>query len=243
MPLALTLWFVLYISFLTMDKKDRSVGPLVRKLRLERNMTQDQLAWKTDLSRSYIQHLENGRTHDLKVSTMVRLCEGLGLTVQDFFSRKEAMSMMGYGRNMATATPDTKTTGVHVVGAKSFSRHATGLFDVHGEPTFIRIQFHRPILKGDDSEALKEAVREHHQAHPRDVQLDLSKVDLLDSSVVSAILFCQKILSRTGHGVTLVAVQGPLKSLLEKMALAHLCRLPAVKTLNAWTKKTKGKDI
>jgi transcriptional regulator with XRE-family HTH domain len=52
----------------------------VKRLRKSREMTQEQLARKADVSLGYIARLETGH-HDPKLSTLVKLARALGVPV------------------------------------------------------------------------------------------------------------------------------------------------------------------
>ena len=57
------------------------LGDIVRKLRLQRNMTIRDLADKTNLSYAYISQIENGKRTPT-VETLNKLADALGVTVQ-----------------------------------------------------------------------------------------------------------------------------------------------------------------
>ena len=58
----------------------------IRKFRLENNLTQQDLADMTDLSREYICDIENeSRGKHLTISVLGRIAEALGKDIRDFF--------------------------------------------------------------------------------------------------------------------------------------------------------------
>ena len=57
-----------------------SFGNIIKKLRSDRNMTQEQLAAKIGTKKSYISRIENGKA-DVQLSTLFRIFEGLGKRV------------------------------------------------------------------------------------------------------------------------------------------------------------------
>ena len=60
----------------------RAFGKRVKRLRLERGMTQKVLAQRTGVSLSYIGRLEIGM-HDPQLSTLLRLAKALKVTVAE----------------------------------------------------------------------------------------------------------------------------------------------------------------
>lgn len=57
-----------------------NLGARVRKTRLEKGMTQEELAEKADISLNFMSLIENGR--NMSVQTLVNIAEGLGVSVQ-----------------------------------------------------------------------------------------------------------------------------------------------------------------
>ena len=70
-----------------MDQTDirMRVGLRIKQLRAGTNMTQDQLAYSIDLSRSYLAEVETGK-RNISAVNLERICEGLGVTLKEFFS-------------------------------------------------------------------------------------------------------------------------------------------------------------
>ena len=61
----------------------------VRKYRNERNLTQQDLADMTDLSREYICDIENeSRNKHVTIYVLGRIAEALEVNIQDFFNKK-----------------------------------------------------------------------------------------------------------------------------------------------------------
>ncbi|WP_161566950.1 helix-turn-helix transcriptional regulator [Exiguobacterium sp. SH3S3] len=60
----------------------------MKELAVERNMTINQVIQKGGLNQTTISELMNGRTKHPKVSTIQKYCEGLGISLSDFFSDK-----------------------------------------------------------------------------------------------------------------------------------------------------------
>ena len=54
-----------------------SFGNIIKKLRSDRNMTQEQLAARIGTKKSYISRIENGHA-DIQLSTLFKIFQGLG---------------------------------------------------------------------------------------------------------------------------------------------------------------------
>lgn len=61
------------------------MGNKVREVRLEKNMTQQELADKSGISRATISALENGSERCVMSGTLIKLAEALGVTVDSIF--------------------------------------------------------------------------------------------------------------------------------------------------------------
>lgn len=60
---------------------NQDIGKIVRRLRLEKNMTQEQLAEGIDISVTYVSMIENGRANDISLSIVCDLARVLGVSV------------------------------------------------------------------------------------------------------------------------------------------------------------------
>ncbi|WP_396128884.1 helix-turn-helix domain-containing protein [Exiguobacterium mexicanum] len=58
----------------------------MKELAAERNMTIHQVIQKGGLNQATISELMSGRTKHPKVSTIQKFCDGLGITLNDFFN-------------------------------------------------------------------------------------------------------------------------------------------------------------
>ncbi len=70
-------------------------GRELRKLRLQKHLTQEKLAELVDLSVPYISHLERG-TKKASLTVLVRLAESLGVTVDQLLSGNQATDRTAY---------------------------------------------------------------------------------------------------------------------------------------------------
>ena len=60
---------------------DLNMGNVIRRLRTEHSVTQEELAARIGTNKSYISRVETGRTEP-KVSTFYRIIAALGLTIE-----------------------------------------------------------------------------------------------------------------------------------------------------------------
>jgi len=67
-----------------MDVRER-VGWNVRRIRVERGMSQDQLAYAADVERAYIGYLERGN-RNATIDTIQKVAKGLGRDVSELFA-------------------------------------------------------------------------------------------------------------------------------------------------------------
>jgi transcriptional regulator with XRE-family HTH domain len=67
-----------------MDTKTK-IGLRIKELRTEQNLTQEAVAWKAEVDRTFMNHVENGK-RNVSVDTLEKIiCTGLGITFKDFF--------------------------------------------------------------------------------------------------------------------------------------------------------------
>ncbi len=59
------------------------VGLKIKELRMERNITQLQLADKCDMEKNNIGRIENGR-RSIKLYTLARICKALDISLSNF---------------------------------------------------------------------------------------------------------------------------------------------------------------
>ena len=68
-----------------MDIKTR-IGLRIKELRTEKNLTQEAVAWKAEVDRTFMNHVENGK-RNVSVDTLTKIiCNGLELSFRDFFN-------------------------------------------------------------------------------------------------------------------------------------------------------------
>ena len=68
-----------------MDIKTK-IGLRIKELRTEKNLTQEAIAFKAEIDRSFMNHVENGK-RNVSVETLEKLiCSGLESNFHDFFN-------------------------------------------------------------------------------------------------------------------------------------------------------------
>lgn len=72
---------------LTMDLNEK-IGKRIKALREERKLNQEELAWQSNLDRTYMNHVENGKRNITLVSLEKIVVDGLKLTLADFFNNE-----------------------------------------------------------------------------------------------------------------------------------------------------------
>jgi transcriptional regulator with XRE-family HTH domain len=62
------------------------IGLRIKELRTEKELTQEAVAWKAEVDRTFMNHVENGK-RNVSVDTLEKLiCNGLETSFKDFFS-------------------------------------------------------------------------------------------------------------------------------------------------------------
>ena len=67
-----------------MDVKSK-VGLRLRELRLEKGLTQEKLSFESDIDKTYISEVENGK-RNLSVINLEKLTGALDISLKDFFN-------------------------------------------------------------------------------------------------------------------------------------------------------------
>jgi len=62
-----------------------SIGLRIKELRTEKKLTQEAVAWKAEVDRTFMNHVENGK-RNVSVDTLTKIiCNGLETSFKDFF--------------------------------------------------------------------------------------------------------------------------------------------------------------
>ena len=68
-----------------MDMKTK-IGLRIKELRTEKELTQEAVAWKAEVDRTFMNHVENGK-RNVSVDTLTKIdCNGLETSFKDFFN-------------------------------------------------------------------------------------------------------------------------------------------------------------
>ncbi|MEG2014418.1 MAG: helix-turn-helix domain-containing protein, partial [Clostridia bacterium] len=69
------------------------IGKKIKQIRLQRDLTQEELAGRCELTKGYISQLENDLCSP-SIATLVDILNILGVTLQDFFTDKKAEKLV-----------------------------------------------------------------------------------------------------------------------------------------------------
>ena len=64
---------------------NKALGERVRKIRREKNITQEELAFRADLTFTYLNQIENGKRNP-SIEAIARIAKGLGVKAQNLLS-------------------------------------------------------------------------------------------------------------------------------------------------------------
>ena len=70
-----------------MEMKNR-IGERIKALRKERDLKQEQLAWQSNVDRTYLNHIETGKRNISVASLEKIVVDGLKMTLSEFFDDK-----------------------------------------------------------------------------------------------------------------------------------------------------------
>lgn len=61
------------------------IGNRIKEIRTEKNLTQEAVAFRAEIDRTFMNHVENGK-RNISVETLEKvICNGLEVTFQEFF--------------------------------------------------------------------------------------------------------------------------------------------------------------
>jgi transcriptional regulator with XRE-family HTH domain len=64
------------------------IAQRIKELREQKGFTQETLAYKSDVDRTYMNHVENGKRNISIINLEKIIVDGLGFTLQEFFNVK-----------------------------------------------------------------------------------------------------------------------------------------------------------
>ncbi len=65
----------------------KEIGQVIVRRRRELNMTQEDLAYRAEVDRTYVGYIENGR-QNVTITILVKIANALNLQLTDFFSHE-----------------------------------------------------------------------------------------------------------------------------------------------------------
>ena len=70
-----------------MDTKTK-IGLRIKELRIDKELTQEAVAFKAELDRTFMNHVENGK-RNVSIDTLTKIiCQGLGMSFKEFFNNE-----------------------------------------------------------------------------------------------------------------------------------------------------------
>jgi len=63
------------------------IGLRIKELRTEKNLTQEGIAWKSEVDRTFMNHVENGK-RNISIESLEKIILGLETNPKDFFNTK-----------------------------------------------------------------------------------------------------------------------------------------------------------
>jgi transcriptional regulator with XRE-family HTH domain len=67
-----------------MDIKTK-IGLRIKELRTEKNLTQEAIAFKAEVDRTFMNHVENGR-RNVSIESLEKIVSGLDTNIKEFFN-------------------------------------------------------------------------------------------------------------------------------------------------------------
>jgi transcriptional regulator with XRE-family HTH domain len=66
----------------------KRIAGRIKAIRKEKGLTQEELAWNSDVDRTFMNHIENGR-RNISLDTLEKILSGLDVSFKDFFNHKD----------------------------------------------------------------------------------------------------------------------------------------------------------
>ena len=83
----------LFSSKLIYIVENIDIGFKIKKLREEKNLSQEQLANLLEISQSKLSKIENGRLKKIEMKLVLKFCKNLDINLDDFFENKETVDV------------------------------------------------------------------------------------------------------------------------------------------------------
>lgn len=69
------------------------IGFKIKKLREEKNLSQEQLANLLEISQSKLSKIENGRLKKIEMKLVLKFCKNIDIKLDDFFENSDAVEI------------------------------------------------------------------------------------------------------------------------------------------------------
>jgi len=69
------------------------IGFKIKKLREEKNLSQEQLANLLEISQSKLSKIENGRLKKIEMKLVLKFCKSIDINLDDFFENTDAVEI------------------------------------------------------------------------------------------------------------------------------------------------------
>ena len=61
------------------------IGLRIKEIRTEKNLTQEAVAWKAEVDRTFMNHVENGK-RNVSIESLEKIVSGLETNIKEFFN-------------------------------------------------------------------------------------------------------------------------------------------------------------
>ena len=83
----------LFSSKLIYIVENLDIGFKIKKLREEKNLSQEQLANLLEISQSKLSKIENGRLKKIEMKLVLKFCKSIDVSLDEFFENKETVDV------------------------------------------------------------------------------------------------------------------------------------------------------
>ncbi len=86
---------------------ERKIGKNIKKIRMQKGLSQQQLAQKSGISQSFLSALENGKKSPT-VDSLNKICRSLGISLAEFFSRERSQEFAALPAEIVTLVEELR---------------------------------------------------------------------------------------------------------------------------------------
>ena len=83
----------LFSSKLIYIVENLDIGFKIKKLKEEKNLSQEQLANLLEISQSKLSKIENGRLKKIEMKLVLKFCKSIDVSLDEFFENKETVDV------------------------------------------------------------------------------------------------------------------------------------------------------